>query len=408
MTKLVAIFRSYITKCGEGEAGSKYKASNLKKRLQKSHPQLVFHPPSRRNRSEFVFVEDLSAGLLAEHFDWSEEDSSDDEEECYSCNFNVTAALILKNIIKDVPIFHTTWPPTADHFNKDVIFRTVPPELFDFLCWLIGQSDEPSSECLRGSFGESYECKVDAIAQDLIYLSSKGQKQTPKSLSLGLLVRQLMGSAELISVLNYFGHCASYDTVMSPATRDMIKRQPTVLVFDNQDYNEETKSGKGQTHCIAVQRLQSQPNKSNPTENVSKRKRSLTLNEEGLPTHYLGKKQSLHVYHLSQYIHTDIEVHSDPQKFHRKHDRAFVLCKLHYEGMATELPGWTGFNTLLHSDVPAMSTISYLSIIDNPVTEFSPINDILYQCVTIADELELTVVVLVADEAVYAKLQQVR
>lgn len=81
MTKLVAIFRRYITKCGEGEAGSKYKASNLKKRLQKSHPQLVFHSPSRRNKSEFVFVEDLSAGLLAEHFDLSEED---DEEECYS------------------------------------------------------------------------------------------------------------------------------------------------------------------------------------------------------------------------------------------------------------------------------------------------------------------------------------
>ena len=111
---------------------------------------------------------DLSAGLLAEHFDLSEEDSSDDEEECYSPDTSMSntdennrahlyrAAIILKNIIKDVPIFHTTWPSTADDFNKDAIFRTVPPELFDFLCWLIGLSDEPSSECLRGSFGESY------------------------------------------------------------------------------------------------------------------------------------------------------------------------------------------------------------------------------------------------------------
>ena len=138
----------------------------------------------------------------------------------------------------------------------------------------------------------------------MIYLSSKGQKQTLKSLSLGLLVRQLTGSAELISVLNSFGHCASYDTAtiqsnkVSPATRDMVKRQPrfwflTIKTTMRKLRVERVNSG------IAVQRLQSQPNKSNPTEDVSKRKRSLTLNEEGLPTHYLGKKQSLHVYHLS-------------------------------------------------------------------------------------------------------------
>jgi hypothetical protein len=86
-------------------------------------------------------------------------------------------------------------------------------------------------------------------------LSSKGQKQTPKSLLLGILIRQLTGSAEVINVLNYFGHCASCDTVIrhetalatiqsnnqSFVTRDMVKNQPTVLGFDNQDYNEETK-----------------------------------------------------------------------------------------------------------------------------------------------------------------------
>ena len=32
---------------------------------------------------------------------------------------------------------------------------------------------------------------------------------------------------------------------------DLAKNEPTVLVFDNQSYNEETKSGKGQTHIAA-------------------------------------------------------------------------------------------------------------------------------------------------------------
>lgn len=104
-----------------------------------------------------------------------------------------------------------------------------------------------------------------SVALDLIYISSKGQKQTPKSLSLGVLTRQVTGSVEMITTLNAFGHCASYDTIRRHETAlttlqggenlfvptDMVKREPTILVFDNQDYNEETKSGKGQTHIAA-------------------------------------------------------------------------------------------------------------------------------------------------------------
>ena len=366
-----------------------------------------------------------------------EEGCSDTEEERYCASTSTRyveesnhvklyrAAFILKNIIKDVPVFHTRWPPTAGDFNKKAIIQTVPSELFNFLCWVLGLSDEPSSESLRGSVAESYECKIDSITQDLVYLSSKGQKQTPKSLSLGILVRQLTGSAEVINVLNSFGHCASYDTVIrhetslaniqssnqSFVTRDMVKNQPTVFVFDNQDYNEETKSGKGQTHIaagIAVQRQQSQPDKREPEENISKRKRSLTLKEERLPAHHIGKKKSLDVHHLSEYISTDIAEHSRQQEFSRKLDLAYALCKLQCEDNGDNMPSWTGFNTLLHPDVPAMSTISYLPIIDNPITEWSTINEILCKSVKIADELGLQQVVLVADEAVYAKLQQLR
>jgi hypothetical protein len=279
LTKLVNIFRSYVNKCGdrEGEEGSRYKAGNLKKRLQKSHPQLVFHAPGRRNRSMLVFAENLSAGSLAEH-------------------------LIMSNA-------------TIQSNNQSFV------------------------------------------------------------------------------------------------TRDMVRNQPTVLVFDNQDYNEETKSGKGQTHIgagIAVQRQQSQPDKREPEENISKRKRSLTLKEERLPAHHIGKKQSLDVHHLSEYISTDIAEHSRQEEFPRKLDLAYALCKLQSEDNGDNMPSWTGFNTLLHPDVPAMSTISYLPIIDNPITEWSTINEILRQSVKIADELELQQVVLVADEAVYAKIQQVR
>ena len=65
---------------------------------------------------------------------------------------------------------------------------------------------------------EGLDCKdalkVDSIVQDLVYISAKGNKQTPKSFSLGMLTRQVIRSAEMISILNTFGHCALYDTVI--------------------------------------------------------------------------------------------------------------------------------------------------------------------------------------------------
>lgn len=58
MKKLEDIFREYILKYEGDQDGSGYSASKLKKRLEKSHPQLVFHAPTRRNASEIVFAED--------------------------------------------------------------------------------------------------------------------------------------------------------------------------------------------------------------------------------------------------------------------------------------------------------------------------------------------------------------
>lgn len=55
-----------------------------------------------------------------------------------------------------------------------------------------------------------------------------------------------------------------------------------------------------------------------------------------------------------------------------------------------------------------MSRISYLPIIDKPITKMCTTNEILRQSVQIADELQLQQVLVVADKTVYAKLQQVR
>ncbi len=73
------------------------------------------------------------------------------------------------------------------------------------------------------------------------------------------------------------------------------------------------------------------------------------------------------------------------------------------------VPNWTGYNTLLcNESIPQLSKVTYLPIIDASATELSTINIVLQRSTKIADELGLQYVCLVFDEAIYAKIQQIR
>jgi hypothetical protein len=135
---------------------------------------------------------------------------------------------------------------------------------------------------------------------------------------------------------------------------DLVKNEPTILVFDNQDYNEETKSGKGQTHIaagIVIQQSGTQANTGKTKALVSKRKRRLDAQNKELPYFQLGGNKSLKLSHLSEFVSTDAEEHYYPQDIPQKLNFLFTLCKFQSQDLPFNLPGWTGFNTLLANDV---------------------------------------------------------
>ena len=103
---------------------------------------------------------------------------------------------------------------------------------------------------------------------------TNGQWAIHKHLLLGMSVTHLTGSAELITVLNRFGHCASYSVLLELETAmcSSIEQQQsgippsivpdqnlfTHLCWDNFDLTEETPSGAGMTHIahgIVIQEM---------------------------------------------------------------------------------------------------------------------------------------------------------
>ena len=92
-----------------------------------------------------------------------------------------------------------------------------------------------------------------------------------------------------------------------------------------------------------------------------------------------------------------------------KTDLAYILTKIICSMEELLLPGWTGFNTMLNrNEIPHVSRVAYLPVINASPTEYSTINTILQRSKDIADKLDLQYAVLVFDEAVYAKVQHVR
>ena len=109
---------------------------------------------------------------------------------------------------------------------------------------------------------EAEEKKVVSIAQDLIHVATSGRTLTHKAIALGVTVRQITGSQRVTQVLNQFGHCCSpdvlykHDSALTESIstdevfvpRNISNDIPTTVVWDNNDFTEETLSGKGTTH----------------------------------------------------------------------------------------------------------------------------------------------------------------
>ena len=416
---------------------SNYRPTRLKTRLQRDYPQLVFHRPATRNQSELVFVEELSVGEVAETCGTADEgassaESDDDEEMITETPFvqkEVTlkeyyvVAMALQNAIKEAQPMDSAWPPSSVDLCTTQVLKMVPFVLFNFISWILGFSDYPEmSSYLK--LEDSRKTKVLSICQDLLYIASNGRKQTPKSLALGMAVRQLTRSSQLTQILNGFGHCASHSAILTYETdlaklaiksdtcvpKGVEEQKFTCLVYDNDDFTEDSRN---QTHILGGILIQRESlSEDEPvvvTQKLKKGGRTLQGPSDAIVPYSLGKKQTPNFVGTSV-PSTFYEIHgSSHQDLAKRLDFAYFLMKLHQNHVGTVLPGWTGFNILLRqSTIPPMSRIRYLPIIDGSPSEYSTLYTALLKSINIADKLSLQHIVLVFDEAIYAKIQQIR
>ena len=314
------------------------------------------------------------------------------------------------------------WPPRG----KDLIgINMVPVELFNHVACIVGAiSDEEYTSANNTRFveiGEELMSKVNAICQDIVYVSSKGRKQTPKSLALGLTVRHMTGSTHLLKILAKFGHCASSDTILSYETAlakyrvsqagkvpegFKVGRIPTVA-WDNIDFNEETSSGKGTTHHtngILIQTCE------NEKDDERQAEASMPIIKKGVKV-FTQPEESLVPYNIVEKVGPSRKVPEVPVHWKdlltksKVRDFMYIMARM-YGGES--IPGWTGYNVKKYDYAIQQTKIHYLPVIEASPTDLNTVNTLIYKSIDIKSIFQVPYIICVFDLAIYAKVQQIR
>ena len=423
-----------------------YRAEKLKKRLQNRYPQLVFHASKSMKKGTLVYSDMLTVGDVADctvaperEFDTlsdSEEDEYADDEyagQNIERDKEVRAkdiyfvALEIRKLLRDSKGINAEWPPDSHDLTSARAKESIPVMLYNFLAWSVGLTCDPTMD-KNVEISSKEDAKVVSIAQDLIYAESKGKKQTHKSLALRMAVRQMTGSVRLLKVLHGLGHTASANTVSKHGTalaiissnrdgkgikipRNILKNVFTTLVWDNNDFNEETLSGKGTTHVangIIVQNENTGLNELAEKATVSKKTRTIKAPETKIIPFTSKEKGILSLRNESVELSIKEESHRGQQNLGRNADFLYLSRRKRASEDGKCFLGWTGFNTNIYKEVRPTATIGYLPVIDAPVTDMSTVNALLKHSVSICNHLNLPEIVLVFDEAIYAKAQMIR
>lgn len=339
------------------------------------------------------------------------------------------SALSMKDVVKAEHMF-SSWPPTAKDFDEKHLLEVVPSQLFNLIAWM----------CTENScFDQGYvhvptdvEKKIISISQDILSLRNT-KITTPKHLLVGMAARHITGSQRIVKILNGLGHSASQTTLQrldtafaecemkNPLPSTLIRSMFTTLIWDNIDFLEETISGQNTTHCVNGIAVQFGPP---PPPSAGENAESDSKTDAKCV-----KKSRMRKLAESEFsiVHYPKRRRTDPQLAHSTPDTAeeekatlagakqdelyFLLKSMRPESdnsQSLPLPSWTGFNAAAQKDVPLCSSVTYLPVIDGNATEMSTVNTILHRSMDLAEHLDQDAVVVVADQAIYAKAQQIR
>ena len=150
--------------------------------------------------------------------------------------------------------------------------------------------------------------------------------------------------------------------------KDAEKNKFTCLVYDDDDFSEESRN---QIHILGGIIIQREEQSRNVVvgdmQNKKKGGRTLQAPAKAIVPFSLGKKKAPNFSEAS--ISMDERSHLKHPDLAKRLNFAYILLQMH-QCQPNVLPGWTGFNILLRKSMPPFSRIRYLRIVDGSPSEY--------------------------------------
>lgn len=382
--------------------------------IDKYGEKVLFSHPFDRTKSAMVFLTDIPLADVVERV------RQLDDNKIKMCAKLLRDEAVAAKLLPDEYLCDET-------LIENTINKTeLPPAWMTFLQKLFSAKNQKlEGSCLR---------RAKSIFSDIVYCIT--EKKTPKHVALAESVHHLSRSKHLITILNKLGHSISYQALKdldTEITRAIINEDENKKVIvpknivqnpslylhgavDNNDFNEETLSGKNTTHVTAMVVYQEQDSSQN--EISLKHRRTAvedfcdlkTLNCQEIYHCEITKAKPMSI---SNYVETTglLDTQNSPNI-----NILWVLCRLHYDEdnknfvrpSTNAVPGWTPFQQLLSSENLPMSTVGYCPIIPHPPTSRDVVYTSMKNFIDLSRSLQKETAVLSCDMAIYLIAKQIQ
>ncbi|KAG5887454.1 hypothetical protein JTB14_017310 [Gonioctena quinquepunctata] len=366
------LFRRYqalLLEFGESEIDfdfiKDYRAEMLQKKIEKIFgDRVTIEASSGPRHQKIIYKTDIDISIMANNTKLLESKEDHKYED---------VAYDLRNCIKNIDSH-----PLPRRLTADDIIRgecEIPEELFNFIQNLVSGPNF----CEKNA--DSTTTKIKSICGDIIYAVTKGRCKPAKNLTLGLAMKSLTNSRQVITMLNRYGYSIGYnlaeelETEMTytsiqnnaviPAGIIATSTLSTHVAFDNFDRFVDTTSGKDTMHDTVgiIYQFTSADNVDNLDTTTSSEPE---VNEEGA-TEVATDKDLLWIMSLSK---------------------------------LDSVPMWLGYNCLISIDLSEKQKIEYLPPINSSPTSYAIVNETLVMANEIAEKCQQEQIIVTYDLAI--------
>ncbi|XP_077276997.1 uncharacterized protein LOC143905452 [Temnothorax americanus] len=430
VTQLLSRYKALLLEFAAGknrtEDFSLYRSEYLEKKISQFFcDRLTIETSTGPYNKKIIYLNDMDISTLASEAVKLEEKKDTRFQE---------VAYDLRHCVKSMPSRKLPSRLTVDDVMNGEC--EIPEQLYEFMRHLIVGPDISSDDSNQTTV------KIKSLCSDIIYMITKGRVKPDKNLNLGLALKSLTNSRQVLTILNRYGHTIGYnlaeelETEMTytaveqnkviPFGVNAVHGRSTHLAFDNFDRFVDTTSGKDTMHDTVGIIYQFSTADDEDLNNIGASSSSRPLR---LEDHYDNDELRPPSRKRRRFNQISREV----RPYYQKPSATMELLTVDSieEGMVTcqgatdianeidllwmmtlarldSVPMWLGYNCMVTTDSSRIQTVHYLPPINSSPTSYAIVNETLMMANEIAEKCNEDLIIVTYDLAIAKMAMQIQ